>query len=560
MGLPVSLSHERLCMKKAYVYNIIIVALLVAVSLIVFLPKAQGIFFPQDEFGYWSNAARLYGLDWTRLARRQAEYAPGYSYLLFLLMKCLTDQIVMYRAAVILNGLMIILYAFLFQRLILKQDGEAASPLWSLFGLLYPCSFVYMHYTIAEVLLHILFMWLCLIVSDMTRYGLTLPRFAGGALCSFLLLMTHFRMCTVVFAFLLICGYLYLTKNGERDLAIVFGKQNRHSYILIFACVILLGAVSVFIVTRMGYFSFSDLLDMRHIGDMVVGVCGKLFYAGASSCGIALIGLMYMYQHRKDGFHLFFLLSFLFMALISSYHFIGAVRYDQIIYGRYEEIFIPYLIYLGLSDMQKHTKTFQQITYVIIFMGVCAFLFTLYTMLFHINEYVPDFVSGIDWMYGNAFPTSANIYELPFLIASIGLVILWLMIGKGLSDKLFLSAVLLYAVCVVFFSTWKHVYRFQEADQADRLLAERIEGLLDDGAELYFFNDWPYNDYVNLMQFWLWDEPIQIYNNMNVRNKQSKSENMILLTYPNNEYAYRISLHFNHKLSSEHFILYYNDL
>lgn len=36
-------------------------------------------FFPQDEFGYWNNAARIIGLDWSQIADGQSSYAYGYS-------------------------------------------------------------------------------------------------------------------------------------------------------------------------------------------------------------------------------------------------------------------------------------------------------------------------------------------------------------------------------------------------------------------------------------------------------------------------------------------------
>ncbi|MCR4655771.1 MAG: hypothetical protein K5770_06030 [Lachnospiraceae bacterium] len=254
---------------------------------------------------------------------------------------------------------------------------------------------------------------------------------------------------------------------------------------------------------------------------------------------------------------MFYFLSFLCMAVIGSYFFTGGLRYDQMIYGRYNELFIPFLAYLGLSELAEHDPGFKRISLIIVLMGICASSMTLYTRFYSINEYVPYFVSGIDWMFGISLPTAGNVYELPFFISSAGLIILWLFLRKTPSKQICLVATCICYIAICFFNTWKNVYRFQKIDGSDLLLEREIESLMDEGRNLIFVNS-PYSSYINLIQFWLWDEPVHIVDDY-IEWRETRNSDDLILIYQNNEFATQISEYYPNSISSEHFILNYTD-
>ena len=56
-----------------------------------------------DEFGYWASAARWAGYDWSDVAGLGSYYSFGYGVLLLPLLKLISDGILLYRAAVGMN-------------------------------------------------------------------------------------------------------------------------------------------------------------------------------------------------------------------------------------------------------------------------------------------------------------------------------------------------------------------------------------------------------------------------------------------------------------------------
>ena len=98
-----------------------IVAIMATIMLMHYLPKSYGIFFPQDEFGYWNNAAKIIGLDWSDVAFGQSRYAYGYSLLLVPILVLLkSNPLMLYKVAITLNVVLLVIYSGLLYKIVKK--------------------------------------------------------------------------------------------------------------------------------------------------------------------------------------------------------------------------------------------------------------------------------------------------------------------------------------------------------------------------------------------------------------------------------------------------------
>ena len=67
-----------------------------------------------DEFGYWTYASTLSGCDWSDIVSIGSYYSFGYTLILYPIFRLFKDSIYVYRTAVTINFmLMIIAYAVL---------------------------------------------------------------------------------------------------------------------------------------------------------------------------------------------------------------------------------------------------------------------------------------------------------------------------------------------------------------------------------------------------------------------------------------------------------------
>lgn len=94
--------------------------------------KCYNPFVYNDEMGYWTHAAEMAGLDWHGVSKTLAWYSFGYSFMLAPLMKIISDTVILYRAAIILNICMEIVSYFLFVyiiRYLFPKIGKASDQL-----------------------------------------------------------------------------------------------------------------------------------------------------------------------------------------------------------------------------------------------------------------------------------------------------------------------------------------------------------------------------------------------------------------------------------------------
>ncbi|MCR5604401.1 MAG: hypothetical protein K6G27_11985 [Lachnospiraceae bacterium] len=534
--------------KKRTIQYFLISAVITSILTIVSVIKAQGIFFPTDEFGYWSNAASILGIDWSNVTAGMSSYAPGYSLLLVPIMALGKNPVVMYMAALILNGLLLLLSTFLFMRLITIIYGEPG--IWVIPCFLFPAYLVYMSYTISEVLLYALFLELCCVMARISGGERKVLLICCGVLVAALMVSVHYRTVGILVVYVFVC---FLSSRGR----IVSGKKS----MMISAIVLCFLFAAMVFYSRTGGSIGNKDYDPAFFSDLILGAAGKIFYTGAATFGTGLIGLAEVYRRRKEPFGLFILLSFVYMVILGSFYFCGGTRMDQPVYGRYEEMFLPLLMYFGIRNMSDRNKRPEReegkaLTRAMIFMGITALMLTLYITYLGKTEYVADFVNGIDWMFGMGMPKVSTVYITPFVITSIMLVLLDKALQKEKLREVCAACFSCIFIVSAVFLSYKHVWRYQDADAADRMLAERAEAFFDDGRELIFLNS-PYNDYVNLLQFWFKDKRINIIEGLSPEAFQTP-ENAVVITYADYECDDQLSERYDDCMSSVHFRMYSN--
>ncbi len=512
----------------------------ILISLCVFMPRTQGIFFPQDEFGYWNNAAKKCGIDWSSVSKGQDSYAWGYSLLLVPIMKILDDPVLMYRIAILINGVLAVADCVLILKLVdrLFEGGsltEGHGSIRHVAGLVccaYPASLLYMHYTTAEVLLNVLFMLMCHLMLRISKQGMDLKTGTAGVICTACLFVTHHRTAGVAAAFLLSCI----------TVAVISGRRKQIMATILVSVLLLVSAI-VFM-PRVTELSVGSLIQV------LLGMSGRLLYIESASFGMALIGLAVCAGKRQEALYGFISYSFAYTAMISCLFFIDGQRLDQLVYGRYLEMFMPVLIAIGLKEII--TDKSKNHLSMILATGLIAAVLTVYANKMGYFEYLPNFVSGTDWVFLGKMPDTMSVYLKPYLISLVGYLIIMLVSKNRQWISTFLGFTGIVFLCATLFLTEAHIYRFQDMDRSDRMLEAKIEEIHAKGEDWYFL-DSPYMNYINIVQFWMYDKPVKLI----TEEVYDKLDYPIVLTYATYDRPDKLK-NYDHKENSSHFILYYN--
>ncbi len=534
------MEQKNLHIWKRKIIYILLSAVVITVLTSCSVLKAQGIFFPTDEFGYWKNAARMLGTDITELPGSGHSYAPGYSILLAPAMAMIGSPVAMYRAALIINALLMLLASALFIRMVSLLFGEPGMLVLSC--LTFPSYLIYMSYTISEVLLYVLFLELSCVMIRLSKGERSLPIEGFGLAVALLMTVTHYRTVGILIIYVVVCIMTFM-----RD------RVSDKKKLIVSGTVVCLLFVAMIFYSSTGRRISIKTYNLFSLIDFFTGIMGKIFYVGASTFGIGLLGLTEVIKKRDEPFFLFFVLSFLYMIMLGSFYFVDGIRLDQPVYGRYGELFIPFLMYIGICRMAERSVTEGEITKTLVYMGIITLLLEVYVSYSGRCEYVADFVNGIDWMFGSGMPKVSTVYIIPFAVSSVMLIINMLLKKENL--RVVVTACLFCAyVFIAVFLSWKHVWRFQDADRSDRQLAEKAMLLADEGKEVIFL-DTPYNDYVNLIYFWTKDREINVIEGLSPEAFRTPDD-AVVVTYCNYECGNQLAEKYDDSFSSTHFYLY----
>lgn len=532
----------------------------------------NGPFFPPDEFGYWANAARFVGYDWSDVASRQSTYSMGYSILLIPLMLVFENPIVLYKSAVVLNGLLFIIHAILLEavmRLLFPKQSTKRTCILCMIGACYSSLIVYMHYTIAEMLLFVLFLafsasFLFFLKSERTKYLLLSILFGTS------LVFTHMRTLGILASFCIAMSMYLLRDRFSRDKLVKFTG-------LSILCMIGMVLGVIFCMKPQPLTGVQDanrlmnqlakvysLFHFENLLMLLTGFLGKLFYIGVATFGIGYLGMIKIVkilknhnENHKFFFWLYFLLALFLSLVINAVYFVNGYRIDQLIYGRYSELFMPILLCLGIMELLEAKRPYRSMIIIFLAQYGVAFLLDYFISGHEIMTYMRDFIIGASWMFGRQQPGLKWVFMMPVMIEffiSI-LIVLIIRCSQKQGHELLLGTVAVLYIGIGVYMTSICVYDCHKADWSDLKLVNRIEEMQREGKELFFL-DSMYSPYIGYVQFCLPDQRIQVTEGLSPEAFQTPEEDMVL-TYPDYELPEQLS-RYELVEKSEHFCLYYN--
>lgn len=330
-----------------------------------------------DEIGYWASAAFVNGIKWNDLMSHSEYYGYGYGFILAPLF-LISDYKMAYIIACLINICLVILsYYITCDTLFLLYHGYSKNIIFVTFAtMFYPYTFVFSHMTMNE--LQLLFLYMLLLHSVVKFLDMKEFRYVVYvSILQFMLLSFHLREILIVLGvFIAMNVSAYLRKEKEY-----------YKYVLLYIVFTVLGVIAVFVIKDLftkGLYMPNNLGlgEKAFVGNGVndnpiaiglritrlfsiegiwsyfkIVVC-RLFYLMASTYLFIFFGIEELLDwlvKLKNNSTLFTVaLMLLSVFLIGLFGFAIIMnpgqrgRVDQVLYGRYMENTIPFLMNLGL--------------------------------------------------------------------------------------------------------------------------------------------------------------------------------------------------------------------
>lgn len=345
-----------------------------------------------DEFGYWANAAHIFGYDWSGVVSMSPYYSYGYSLFLFPLF-LLKDPSLSYQCGLLLNVIFYIvsyLISFRCCNMVSKRMPKSLSAILCLIPALYCNNLLQAHATWTEGILYLFFWILIFVLLNLTQK----EKLYYFSLCSILtiaLYVIHQRTIGVIIALVIsFLIFFFLKRISLKQLLSFFipllvcalvallVKSNFKENVWSVASPIISGATEY---SGQIHKIISIITDMETFTYALKGFIGKFFYLLVSSCGLAGYGIIFCFRHTIKGFRekaplslpAFFLLLSLFFTLgINTVFTVGTLRIDAILYGRYAEFLIGPFLLLGIIFVFTHKSSWKWFLLISAVMFICA--------------------------------------------------------------------------------------------------------------------------------------------------------------------------------------------
>lgn len=340
-----------------------------------------------DEFGYWAQAAKMAGMDWHEVVSKYSWYSFGYGFLMLPVMKLVPNPIAAYRVLTGINFLLLGISPLLvYQTLLRICRGQNKKRLAAISGaaMLYVSYLTYAHTTMTESLLTFLYVLLayglCRWFSRKSVGNLVLVLFAAGYMYT-----VHMRTIGILLATaVLLC--LSVLEDGQKKTGrkVVWVMPVMICIVLI---VVLQNVGKTRLISSVGSETYSAmtqandyagqwgkirfLFSLQGIGYFSAGLFGKVFYLGCATFGLYYWGMAYLLKRAKELFiclkrkeayqkeswlYIWLLLSHVAALLITAIYCMRTKRLDGILYGRYHENTLPFIIALGILALLLQPK------------------------------------------------------------------------------------------------------------------------------------------------------------------------------------------------------------
>ena len=334
-----------------------------------FVGQYKGFFLSEDELGYWGSAAKLAGLDWGNVLEGTSYYSYGYSLVLALLLKLPIKPLYIYRVAVGLNTIYILIsfyIAFYVLTHLFPNKSKYYISLACMVGLCYSSYVTQSALSWPELFL-VMILWLIILQVYLLCEKITVLRLVIFILEIMYIYMIHMRTLSVLFAGVLLLLVLGLRNEKMRKWIIIALISGILLFILsnVIKNIIQLYVYKVEATANIGndYKSvLSGKLDILTIWGLILSALGQLYGVVASSYGIVLVGIVLalmngweLWKSNNKQAYLFFYTVVVFLAawFISAFFLKGvsAGRFDFFFYSRYIDNAISFFIILGLIEL-----------------------------------------------------------------------------------------------------------------------------------------------------------------------------------------------------------------
>ena len=336
------------------------------------------------------------GMDWHEVVSKYSWYSFGYGFLMLPFMKLMPNPIAAYRVLTGINFLLLGISPLLIYKVlsrICKGQDKKKLALISGAAMLYVSYLTYAQTTMTESLLTFLYVLLacglCRWFAKKSLGNLVLVLFAAGYMYT-----VHMRTIGILLAtLLLLCLSTFWDGQKETRKKIVW-------IAFIVVCIVLIVVLQNIGKTRLissvgseSYRAITQgndyagqwgkirfLFSPRGAGYFCAGLFGKVFYLGCATFGLYYWGMAYLFQRTKELFlclkkkeayekeswiYAWFLLSHMMALLITAIYCMRTNRLDGVLYGRYHENTLSFIIAFGIWDLLLQPKTKTRILWLI---------------------------------------------------------------------------------------------------------------------------------------------------------------------------------------------------
>lgn len=510
-----------------------------------------------DEFGYWASAAQWIGYDWSSVASLGYYYSFGYSLILTPILWFCRDSTTAYRMAVFINmSLQCISVGLLwgiFKRLHCPMGYGAEEvrvrKMQIVFAVgvavFYPAWTFYMQMTLAEALLAFLYIFICyqfVLLLEGLKTRNVIIRILLLSIAFLYLHFVHMRTIGVVAAAILVLTFYLWYEPKYRKLLLMAGA------ILVIGAIIgvwIKGVVaeSVYAAADAEKQAVNDYTGKLHILKEILtfngmkqflqSCAGKLYYLGMASFGLfypaagicikRTATLLYNISRRDtteekrmgDWFCGFLLLTMLGQFLVVAVSVRGSWRLDSIIYGRYNEYFLPVFMGIGVLALLK-CRHLWRVFWCGVGMSTVLFVMTLLTALHSESAVMRGvFATGLNYLSESTY----SYQVLPEFVKAyvFGLLLMAVLYGGirlsryskqnicGMAIILLMELLLIICLCR------KYTWTYNDSNYYDLKVYEYIVEYKEEDADMpvwYLYGGG--TNYIDLIQFAMRDKKIEI--------------------------------------------------
>lgn len=554
-----------------------------------------------DEFGYWAQAANMAGMDWHETVSKYSWYSFGYGLLMLPFMKLVSNPIAAYRMLTGINFLLLeISPLFVYQTLLHIYGERNKKKLAVISGaaMLYVSYLTYAHTTMTESLLTFLYVLLA--------YGLC-RWFARKSPGNFVLV-------------LLTAGYMYMVHMRTIGILLAtallmclsaFGDEQKKKGKNVFRiAAVIVGIVLVLFLQNIGKTELIDsvgsetyaaltkgndyagqwgkirfLFSLKGIGYFFAGLFGKVFYLGCATFGLYYWGMAYLLKRAKELFvclkrkeeykkeswlYIWLLLSHVAALLITAIYCMRTNRLDGILYGRYHENTLPFIMAFGIAALLVQPKVKKRILWLI---GLSSTGFFFIYMLLGTGQIVytnRHSITGV--LYALAFADfydSKTILYAYFGVVLGGMLLIGLGTLKGVRQRWLLAGVIGLQLTIAAFAINFLIRPANENQRADMEGIWQAKQLADkrDVEEFCYLYRGATKDICTL-QYALWDISLHLASEEELLDilfepaaeelKKTEKEPFVIVP-AGDELAERLSLYYTGVIRTPHYEIYFKE-